>query len=56
MVTIAGGIILAIILLAVFGLLIRLMFIGFEKGPYMGCFTAILFGLILIGLVGCLFG
>ncbi len=56
MLTIAGGIILAIILIAVFLWLIRMMFSGFESGGFMGCLTMILFGAILLGLVSCLFG
>jgi hypothetical protein len=37
MLHIAGGIILAILLLWVFSLLVNLMFSGFEKNGFMGC-------------------
>jgi hypothetical protein len=43
MLTIGGGIILAIVLLTAFVVLIVLMFRGFAKSPAVGCFTLGLF-------------
>jgi uncharacterized membrane protein len=56
MLTIAGGIILAIILLFVFGALIVAMFSGFAKSARLGCFTMVAFGIILFVLATCVFG
>jgi ABC-type transport system involved in cytochrome c biogenesis permease subunit len=56
MVTIAGGIILAIILIVGGIWLIGLMFSGFQKSTPVGCFTMFVFGAILLMLVSCIFG
>ena len=56
MITIAGGIILAIVRIAVFGGLIALMFSGFSKSRGMGCFTMALFGFLALVLAMCVFG
>lgn len=56
MVTIAGGIILAVFLLALIGWLISLVFSAFQKSALVGCFTMVLVGIVLLILVGCLFG
>ena len=50
MITIAGGIILAVILLVVFGVLVAAMFSGFQRGKAMGCVTMVVFGFILLAL------
>jgi hypothetical protein len=56
MLTVAGGIILAIILLPIFVGLIAAMFSGFSKSLLMGCLTMIVFGVILFALAMCVFG
>lgn len=56
MLTIAGGIILAIIILWVGGLLVAGMFSGFSHSRKMGCLTMAVFGATLLMLAMCVFG
>ena len=56
MITIAGGIILAVVI-AIVGLsLLEFMFVGFNVGAKTGCFTMIFFGSLLFLLGSCVFG
>jgi hypothetical protein len=55
-VTIAGDIVLAIVLIIVFSALVAGMFSGFAKSPGQGCLTMILFGFILFALAMYVFG
>jgi hypothetical protein len=56
MLTIAGGIILAIVLIAVFIALFLLMLSGFRKSPALGCLTIVFFGSLALMLAMCVFG
>lgn len=56
MLQIAGGIILAVIILYVALILLGLAFSGFQKNAWTGCVTTIIFGGALITLATCVFG
>ena len=56
MLTIAGGIILAIIIIVVGVLLIGGMFSGFKRSKAAGCTTMVVFGVLLLILAMCVFG
>lgn len=56
MLKIAGGIILAIFLLAVFAGLVVAMFSGFRRSIPMGLLTVAVFGVIALALTTCIFG
>lgn len=56
MLHIAGGIILAILLLWLGGVLVHAMFSGFYKNAATGLLTLAIFGPLLFGLAMCVFG
>ena len=56
MLTIAGGIILAVVIMGVIGALVVGMFSGFAKNPPLGCPTMVVFGLILMVFLALVFG
>jgi hypothetical protein len=56
MLTVAGGIILAIVLIAVFIGLFSLMLSGFQKSRTLGCLTMVFFGSLAGILAMCVFG
>ncbi len=56
MLTVAGGIILAIVLIVVFIGLFWLMLSGFQKSRTLGCLTVVFFGSLALMLAMCVFG
>jgi hypothetical protein len=56
MLNIAGGIVLAIIIIVVGLLLIGGMFSGFQHSKAAGCATMVIFGFLLFILAMCVFG
>jgi hypothetical protein len=56
MLTVAGGIILAIVLIAVFIGLFFLMLSGFQTSRTLGCLTMMFFGSLALILAMCVFG
>jgi hypothetical protein len=52
---IAGGIILAIVLLWLGRGLLEAMFSGFKVSPGCGCAAMVIFGILLFGLAMCVF-
>ena len=56
MLTIAGGIVLAIIIIVVAVLLIGGMFSGFQRSNAAGCATMAVFRVLLLILAMCVFG